>query len=1154
MFSPLALLGAMFLYIGLLFFMARLAERSQRGRRLANHPFTYALGLTVYCTTWTYYGSVGKAATGGMGYLPVYLGPTLALLVGGSLFRRIAALKHTHRVTSIADFISARFGKSKAVAAAVTGILTVGIIPYIALQLKAANQTFTMLVAGGSGEHSMLAQSFGPVSVCLMIVFTIVFGIRHLDPTERHPGMVASIAAEAFVKLIAFVAAGAFVVGTAFHGYAGFDEALARLEPGALPLMGQSSPNDTLTYVTVLLLSMAAFAFLPRQFHVGIVENHHPDDVRTAQWATPLYLVLINLFVLPIALGGQLLAKSGTSADFYVLALPLQAGQSGLSLAVFLGGFSAAIGMVMIESMTMATMISNHLLLPVAQRVQSLQPLRRYVLFMRWAAAACFILGGYLFAVKIGASYPLVAIGLISFAAAFVLAPVVLLGLYWRGANRAGALLGLGAGGAVWFYTLMVPTFVKAGWVAKSLLSDGPFGWALLRPEALLGWTGLPGLAHGVMWSTFATLVGLVGGSAVFRTQREEALLTDGFLGDPRKQLAHLDATYRHISLAEQVATVRPLIAPYFSPLETERLIERALEHTDALEQAQLTTAEQAELLCEVERLLAGALGAATAHDVMKELTRFERRDDTTVQRELESTLARLNVSPRELEERIEQQNERERLLQHSLEQRDHELAARTQQLEGLLDKVTFGLLSIDRNLLVLPGCSRACQQLLDADRVVGRHLGEILRLGPQLRRHYEERIQELFDGRVPTQLALERTPQRFHSVSGRALRIEPSLPDATSRPRELLLMISDVTELEVASREAETAGALLAIARQRAAFEAFLEQAREQLRLARKRAAIDAGFVRRVVHGIKGNAAVYGLTSLGRMIGEIEEQAQIEEADVDAIHEALREFVKTHAATLGVSFERRSPPALTLAPEQIEQLRGVLRAQLSEDGSLEKLLHCVESVPIRELLGPLEELVARLGERFGKRISFELVGGDIRVDRARFAPLLQTLPQMLRNAIDHGLETPEARGTKPDLGRLSLEIIETEASLVLAVQDDGRGMDRDAVLRAAVLRGVVSEANARMIPEADVLKLVLRERVSTATAVTDISGRGYGLSGVAAETKRLGGDIVIHSRMGRGTRLELTLPKTPQSTRRPSQAPTRSDTVSFRAPSQRGS
>lgn len=1155
MFSPLTLLAAMFLYIALLFLMARLAERSSRGRSFANHPFTYALGLSVYCTTWTYYGSVGKAATGGMGYLPVYLGPTLALLVGGSLFRRIAALKHTHRITSIADFISARFAKSKAVAGAVTAILTVGIVPYIALQLKAANQTFTMLVAGGSGEHSILAQSFGPVSVCLMIVFTIVFGIRHLDPTERHPGMVASIAAEAFVKLVAFVAAGAFVLGAAFHGYSGFEQALARMQPGALPLMGQSSANDTLTYVTVMLLSMAAFAFLPRQFHVGIVENNRPDDVRTAQWLTPLYLVLINLFVLPIALGGQVLAKSGTSADFYVLALPLQAGKAGLSLAVFLGGFSAAIGMVMIESMTMATMISNHLLLPAVQRLEGLKFLRRYVLFMRWAAAAFFILGGYLFAVKIGTSYPLVAIGLISFAAAFVLAPVVLLGLYWRGSNRAGALLGVGAGGSIWFYTLMVPTFVKAGWVDKALLAEGPFGLELLRPEALFGWTGLPGLAHGVIWSTFATLVGLIGGSALFRTSKNEALLRDAFLGDPREQFAHLDATSRHIVVAEQVEIVRPVVVPYFSAVEAERLIERALRHVGALERDLMTTAECAEFACEVERLLAGALGAACAHDIMVELSTFDRKDTASVQRELANTLAALNMSPRAIEEHLEEQRERTEALEQEVEERDIEVVARTKELQTLLDEVVFGLLAIDRNLVIQPGCSQSCHRLLDSETVVERHLGDILRFGPRLRTQYEEGVRDLFDGNVPEAVVLEQLPRRFQSISGRALRVEPRVVrDDAGKPSQLLMTISDVTELELVRQEGETNRALLAILRQKPAFESFLEQARDQLRLARKRAATDAGLVRRVVHTIKSTVSLYGLSSIARLIGEIEEQPQIDQADLDTISDALREFVGMHTAVLGVSFEKRSTPLVTLSQEQVELLRAALRGAVPvEDGSVEKFVREIEAVPVQDLLGPIDQLVASLGERLGKKVELELRGVDLRVDRSRLAPILQTLPQMLRNAIDHGLETPEARGTKPDIGRLGVEIIETDTSYVVAVQDDGRGIDRNEVIRAAVSRGVVSEANARMLNEADALKLVLRERVSTAPVVTDISGRGYGLSQVQAEAKRLGGDVVIHSRVGRGTRFEVTIPKAARQTRRPSQPPARSDTIQFRVPSQRG-
>jgi Na+/proline symporter/signal transduction histidine kinase len=1155
MFSPLALIAAMFLYIALLFFMAQLAERTGYGRKLANHPFTYALGLSVYCTTWTYYGSVGKAATGGMGYLPVYLGPTLALLVGGAVFQRIAKLKHSHRITSVADFISARFAKSQAVAAAVTGILTIGIIPYIALQLKAANQTFTMLVAGGSGEHSILAQSFGPVSVCLMIVFTIVFGIRHLDPTERHPGMLASIAAEAFVKLVAFVAAGAFVLGAAFHGYSGFESALSRLEPGALPLMGQSSGNDTLTYVTVMLLSMAAFAFLPRQFHVGIVENNRPEDVRTAQWLTPLYLVLINLFVVPIALGGKLLATSGTSADFYVLALPLQAGQVGLSLAVFLGGFSAAIGMVMIESMTMATMISNHLLLPAVQRIEGLVFLRRYVLFMRWGAAAFFILGGYLFAVKIGNSYPLVAIGLISFAAAFVLAPVVLLGLYWRGANRAGALIALCGGGSIWFYTLMFPTFIKAGWFDKSILTDGPLGMSLLRPEALFGWVGLPALAHGVMWSSLATLIGLIGGSSLFKTTKEEALIADAFLGDANKQLAHLDAKTPCISAEQQIANVRPVITGYFSVVETERLIQRALDEVGVGEHDQMTALECAEFITEVERLLAGALGSASAHGIMQGFGDFERKSAAMLEQELSSALAALEMSPKEFETQIEMQREREQLLEKEIEARDGVLAARNKELQTFLDNVVFGMLAIDRDMVVQPGCTQSCHKLLDADTVVDRHLGDILRLGPRSREQYERSVQQIFEGTVPINVAIEEMPKRFQSISGRALHIEPRIVRDDSGVVSLVMMtISDVTELEEARRESDNSRALVNILRQRTAFELFLEQTREQLRFARKRAATDAGLVRRVAHSIRGNVALYGLSHIARLIREIEEQPQIDQAELDTIAEAFREFLNANSATLGINFEKKSSPSFAITQEQLELLRTALAGVgPSEDGGLEKLMIEIESVPAKDLLGPVDELVASLAKRMGKNVALEIRGGDIRLDRTRMSPIFLTIPHMLRNAIDHGIEPADARGSKPDVGRLSLEVLETDATFVIAVQDDGRGIDRTAVLRAAVSRGVVSEANARMISESDVLKLVLRERISTAAVVTDVSGRGYGLSNVQAEAKRLGGDVVIHSRHGRGTRFEVSIPKNTSQTRRPSQVPVRADTVQFRAPSQRG-
>ncbi|HTV23462.1 MAG TPA: hypothetical protein VMG12_32455 [Polyangiaceae bacterium] len=939
MFSPRFVVAAMFAYLALLFLLARFAERSQRGRALANHPATYALALSVYCTTWTYYGSVGRAATGGMGFLPVYLGPTLALLVGGSVFRRIAALKHTHRITSIADFIAARFGKSRSVAALVTGLLTVGIVPYIALQLRAANQTFGMLVAGGNAESTALAHAFGPISTCLMIVFTIVFGIRNLDPTQRHPGMLLSLAAEAFVKLTAFLAAGGFVIGAAFGGYAGFDRALAEIEPQAMPLFGQSSASDTLTYVVVMLLSAAAFAFLPRQFHVGVVENNRPDDTRTAQWLTPLYLLLINLFVLPIALGGKVLATSDTVADFYVLALPLAAGKSGLSLAVFLGGFSAAIGMVMIESMAMATMISNHLLLPAAERFEGLHFLRRYMLFMRWGAAACFILGGYLFAELIGSAYPLVSIGLISFAAAFVLAPVALLGLYWRGAHRAGALLGLGGGAAVWFYTLILPTFVRAGWLPHGLLSEGPFGLSSLRPEALFGWAGLPSLAHGVIWSSAATLVGLLGGSAVFRASDGERRLCEAFLGDARETWAHLDHSNASIDVAPLLGATRQALGAYFAEAETELLLQRALEQAGCRGRTAITRAQRAALSFELERGLAGALGAPSAHRLMRTLAPFALDDDGPAAAGAlrESTHDRRSA-PQDgpmLDASLAASaaRERERELVRELDERNEEVAERTRQLRDIVDRVPFGLLTIDQDMIVQPGYSASCHALFETDDIAGRRLGEILGLGSALEERYELCVRDACVGWPPDEAALDDAPQIFQTRAQRTLHIQPRLLPGSSGSTRVLMTISDVSELTRARSAEQTQRSLLAILQRKPAFEHFLEDAREQLRKARVlRLASDAGFVHRVLQGIRGQADSYGISAVVQLIDEIEARPQIDQTDLDSIAEALRQFLRAHASVLGISFERKSSPFSS--HERLERLRPPAPAPSAPDSA----------------------------------------------------------------------------------------------------------------------------------------------------------------------------------------------------------------------------
>src|SRR5688572_10747770 len=503
-------------YVGVLFLVARFSERRRAsGSGWTNSPVVYSLALGVYCTTWTFYGSVGKATIDGMLFLPVYLGPTIGMFFAPMILNRLIRLKERHHITSLADFISARYAKSRLVAALVTVMLLFGTIPYAALQLKSLGDTFELLTAG-SGDTLYGVHWVMPLTVVLMIAFTIMFGIRRLDPTERHPGMVVSLAAESLTKLVAFVAAGAFITYWAFSGPVGFVERLSVGLPAQLAFMQKISGEQLHTWLTYMLLSIAAFSFLPRQFHVGVIENSNVKHTRTAMWLTPLYLLCINFFVVPIAIAGLTQLPKGSSMDTALLALPLSAGHPAIALLVFVGGFSAATGMIMVETMTMATMMSNHLFLPLLDKNPRLWFLRRQLLPARWIFASIFILAAFGFAVGIGKSYMLVTIGMISFAAVLQLAPASIGGLFWARGSRRGALLGLSAGFVLWTYTLLLPTFVKSGWLGESLLLHGPFGIAALRPTALFGLDSVPSLSHGVLWTMIFNIGLYVVGSVAF--------------------------------------------------------------------------------------------------------------------------------------------------------------------------------------------------------------------------------------------------------------------------------------------------------------------------------------------------------------------------------------------------------------------------------------------------------------------------------------------------------------------------------------------------------------------------------------------------------------------------------------------------------------
>ena len=516
MLSPSIVLGASLAYLLLLFIVAWWADaRAQQGRSVIGNAWVYALSMAVYCTAWTYFGSVGRAASGGVWFLPIYLGPTLAMVLAWTVVRKMIRIARTYRITSIADFMSSRYGKSPLLAGLVTMITVVGIVPYIALQLKAISSGYALLTIPMDAPPTLRVPWWldGTLYVALALAgFTMVFGTRHIDSTERHEGMVAAIAFESVVKLVAFIGVGAFVTWGLFGGPADlFARAMAVPELKALLSPAQQgSPFAYAQWFALTMLSMLSVIFLPRQFQVTVVENVDERHLRRAAWVFPAYLLLINVFVLPIALGGLLYFQKGAaSADTFVLSLPLAAGGEGLALGAFVGGLSAATGMIIVESIAVSTMVCNDLVMPLLLRFPHFSrrgDLSGLLLVIRRAAIVGVLLLGYLYFHLAGDAYALVSIGLISFAAVAQFAPAMLGGMYWKGGTRKGALVGLIAGFALWIHTLMLPSIARSGWWQTDFVARGPFGIELLRPEQLFGLTSLDNLTHSLFWSLLANV------------------------------------------------------------------------------------------------------------------------------------------------------------------------------------------------------------------------------------------------------------------------------------------------------------------------------------------------------------------------------------------------------------------------------------------------------------------------------------------------------------------------------------------------------------------------------------------------------------------------------------------------------------------------
>ena len=609
---------ASFGYLGILFAIAWYADRrADTGRSLIANPLVYALSLGVYCTTWTFYGSVGRAAASGIGFLPIYLGPTLLFALAGFILQKMIRVAKANRITSIADFVASRYGKSQLLGGLVTVIAVIGVIPYIALQLKAVSNTFSILASypeivmpAKAGAVPLLQDSALYVAM-ILAAFTILFGTRHLDATERHEGMVAAIAVESVVKLVAFLAVGVFVVWGINDGLGDIFAQAAAVPEVARRLASADSPAAYGAWGTLIFLALFASLLLPRQFQIAVVENVDVNHVRRAVWLFPLYLFLINLFVLPVALAGLLhFPGGGVDADTFVLTLPMAHHQEALALLVYIGGLSAATGMVIVETIALSTMVCNDLVMPALLRLPMLGLATRADLsgllldIRRWAIA--IILGlGYLYFRVAGEAYALVSIGLISFAAVAQFAPVVIGGLFWKGGTREGALAGLAAGFALWTYTLLLPSFAKSGWLPDGFIAQGLFGIELLHPQRLLGLSGLDEITHCLVWSMLANLGAYIGVSLRRGPDVREARQATLFVGGAE---AAVISGWRG---GAGVAYLLPLAVRFLGSERAQQAFDRHARQR-GLRSIQELPADT-RLVSFAETLLAGAIGSASA-------------------------------------------------------------------------------------------------------------------------------------------------------------------------------------------------------------------------------------------------------------------------------------------------------------------------------------------------------------------------------------------------------------------------------------------------------------------------------------------------------------------------------------------------------------
>jgi len=641
-------------YLAVIFYVAYWAEKNSKSTWV-NNPYVYTLSLAVYCTAWTYYGSVGLAASSGLKFLTIYLGPVIIIPTWILLMRKIIRISKSNKISSLADFISLRYGNNRFLGALVTLVCVLAIVPYISLQLKAISETFNVITNHNIISSSIINDTTFYIAI-LLALFAAFFGTQHTDASEKHKGIITAIALESVIKLIFFLIIGVYVTFYLFNGPTDIYEK-ASILPNFDIHQKINGVEDGFNWFLLSLLSMIAIMLLPRQFQVTVVENEREKYLKKVTWLFPLYLLLFNIFVIFIAWGGNIIFQNDqVDADLFTLMLPLQNGHEFLALLVFLGGFSAAISMVVISTLALSTMLSNNLIIPYgflgkfskgesAENTESIKTIRRLAIFI-------LIIVAYFFYRSFTLDRSLVSIGLISFVIIAQLAPSFFGGLFWRRGSSKGAIYGIIIGFFVTVYTLIIPFTIDSQLFSTSFIHEGLFGINLLKPYELFGLQIFEPVPHAFFWSLFFNVIVYILISVNIVGNYRERNFAEMFVDNSKYASLHENA---YVWKGEAyVKDIRKVLTRFLGEKRTERALNLFFMKYDIDKKTQFADAR---LVNFSEKLLTGSIGSASSRILISSVVKEEEISLPEVLNILDET-QKAKESNKELQERDKQKDD----------------------------------------------------------------------------------------------------------------------------------------------------------------------------------------------------------------------------------------------------------------------------------------------------------------------------------------------------------------------------------------------------------------------------------------------------------------------------------------------------------------